>query len=220
MIGRRTSRKRMRMSGGGIIPARGGFTLIEILVGLAVGGLVLLIGFAALATIQDRGSHTVAANAAALEGATARGTLIEWLSGAQLQSAEVGGTFIGLDARDQGLPWDELIFPTRANTPRRTPTTLVHLFIDADPATRESGLVAELSGVMGEPTRRLELVPQATGLLIRYLPESTVDVNWIESWILRQGLPRAVELTLLDDAADPLPPLLRLPIRVPLPTLR
>lgn len=200
--------------------ARAGFTLVEVVVGLAVGGIVLMAGFAALATVQDRSGHAREATTAALEGSALRGTLIEWLSTAQLGSTALGVQFEGLDVGEHGVAWDELTFPMRASSPLRAPVTGVRLYVDTDPDTPERGLVAELIAQReGEPVR-VELAPQATGLLIRYLPAVDGPVEWAESWVGQAQLPRAVELTLLDAPGDPLPPLLRLPVRVAMATLR
>ena len=133
-----------------------------------------------------------------------------------MRSTELGIDFQGLDAREQGIPADEITFPTRADTPRRVPVTAVRLFLDTDPETAERGLVAEFVGMLGEQPSRLELAPQVTGLLIRYLPAGQGPVEWTESWVGLNELPRAVEVVLEQSPADPLPPLLRLPIRVPL----
>jgi type II secretion system protein J len=215
-----------------------GFTLIEVIVGLAVGGIVILAGFSALTTVQDRSVHAREATTAALEGATARAMLVEWLATAQLQSTELdvrfegqnaqmsrGGLVIearfeGVDAQEQGLESDEITFPMRAPTPLRMPVTQVRLSVDNDPETPERGLVADLSGRLGEVPKRMALAPQATALLIRYLPNVDGPVEWTESWIGQNQLPRAVELTLVDDPRDPLPALLRLPIRVAMATLQ
>jgi hypothetical protein len=75
-------------------------------------------------------------------------------------------------------------------------------------------------GAVDDVPIRMELAPQVTGLLIRYLPVAEGPVEWAESWVGQQSLPRAVEITLLYDPEDPLPPLLRLPIRVALATLQ
>ena len=197
-----------------------GFTLIEVIVGLAVGGIVLLIGFTALATVQDRSDHIAASGDRALEGAASRAAIIEWLSAAGLRSTELSIEFSGLDARELSLPADELTFPTRAPTPRRAAVTGIRLFIDVDPLTRERGLVAHFTGMLGETPTAMEIAPQATNLFIRYLPVSDTEVEWQESWTAQGQLPRAVEIVLMDNPADPLPALLKMPIRVPLATLR
>jgi prepilin-type N-terminal cleavage/methylation domain-containing protein len=199
---------------------RAGFTLVEVVVGVAVGGVVLTAGFAALAAIRDHSVGAREATTIALEGATARATLSEWLATAQLQSTELAVRFEGLDATESDLEWDELSFPMRAQSPLRTPITHVRLFIDTDPETPERGLVAALVGLRGEEPRPVELIPDAIGLQIRYLPASDVPVDWAESWLDQPQLPRAVEVTLVDAHEAPLPPLLKLPIRVALAILQ
>lgn len=197
-----------------------GFTLIEVLVGLAIGGIVILAGFAALGAVQDGSQDAVESTMDALEGATARATLTDWIAAAGFQSRQVGVAFEGLDADELGLASDELSFPTRARTPLDVPVTGVRLFLDVDPLTAERGLVAEMIGVLGGVPRRMEIAPQATGMAIRYLPATMALAEWTESWVGQEQLPRALELVLEDDESDPLPPLLQLPLRVPLATLQ
>ena len=199
---------------------RSGFTLVEVIVALAVGGIVLLTGFGALATVRDRSEHVMAETSLMLEGATARTTLIEWLGMARLQASELNAAFSGLDAVESDLPSDEVTFPTRARTPLGTPTTVVRLFVDTDFETPERGLVAEFVGALGAEPRRMELVSNVTGMRIRYLPDVAGDVEWSESWVGQSELPRAIEISLDGRPPDSLPALLTLPIRVPLTTLR
>jgi prepilin-type N-terminal cleavage/methylation domain-containing protein len=193
-----------------------GFTLLEVMVALTVGGIVLMAGMAALTTVQDRSEHAALATTGVREAAAVRATIIDWLSSAQASSRELSVSFEGLDAKEQDLAWDEISFPTRSMTPLRTSPTAVRFFVDIDPETPEYGLVAELVGRPGEEPRRVELVPQAIGLDIRYLPFVDGPVEWSESWVGQTSLPMAVELTLREDPEAPLPPLLKLPIRVAL----
>lgn len=180
----------------------------------------MLIGFGALSTVQDRSDHIATSGDRALEGAAARAAIVDWLSSAMLQSSELSIGFAGSDARELGLPADEIVFPTRAETPRRVPITGIRLFIDVDPLTREQGLVAEFTGMLGEIPSAMQIAPEATNLFIRYLPVSDTEVEWSESWTAQGELPRAVEITLSDNVSNPLPPLLKMPIRVPLATLQ
>ncbi len=193
-----------------------GFTLIEVIVAVAVGGIVLLVGLSALTSVQDRSEHALQATTDAREAATVRSALIDWLTSAEVSVQELAVGFEGQDAKEQDLPWDELSFPTRSRTVLRTSPTAVRLYLDTDPETPEHGLVAELFDRIGVEPGRMELVPQAIGLAIRYLPNVDGPVEWAESWVGQGRLPRAVELTLLDTPEDPLPPLLRMPIRVAL----
>lgn len=200
--------------------SRGGFTLVELLVGLTVSALALTAGFTALAFVGERSRHADQAAAAALEGAAARGTLVDWLAGARLRGAGRQERFQGLDAEEHGVPSDELTFPTTARTPLQVAETLVRLYIDADLDTPEQGLVAELSERMTDEPRRVQLLPRVSRLEVRYLPDVEEATEWLPSWLNGNQLPRAVELTLGVEPPDTLPPLLRFPIRVPLGTLR
>ena len=48
-------------------------------------------------------------------------------------------------------------------------TTVVRLFIDEDTSTPEQGLVADLTELIADEPRMVELVPEAGSLDIRYL---------------------------------------------------
>jgi type II secretory pathway pseudopilin PulG len=240
---------------------RGGFTLMEVIVGLLVASLTLTAGFATLAFVSERSQEAELATAAALQGAAGRTLLVEWLSSARLSSpyrgdlrrflqavrgvdevlssirsrdrsgdreeAEVTamwqGRFAGLEAEENALESDELVFPTTARTPLHVPNSMVRLYVDTDETTPERGLVAELTERPLDIPRRAELVPGVARMEIRYLPdvEGTVDdLEWVDGWNASNNLPKAVEITLFAAQGDSLPALLRYPIRVPLGTLR
>ena len=55
---------------------------------------------------------------------------------------------------------------------------------------------------------------------IRYWPEADGATEWEDGWISRGGLPRGVEIILIPVAGDSLPPLLQLPLRVALASVR
>jgi hypothetical protein len=133
------------------------------------------------------------------------------------------GTFAGLEAEENGLEHDEIVFPTTGRTPLHVPNSIVRLYIDTDATTPERGLVAELTERPLDIPRRAELVPQVAALEIRYLPDvegAVDDLEWVDGWVERNSLPKAVEITMFAAPGDSLPPLLRYPIRVPLGTLR
>ena len=199
--------------------ARAGFTLVEVMVGLTVASLALLAGMSALGFVSDRSRHAEDATLAAVGGATQRALLYDWLAGARFR-ASTGEHFEGLPDDRGGELMDVLMFPTTARTPLDVPLSVVMLYIDVDPATPERGLVAEISGppVTSEP-QRMELVPQAGRIRIRYL-SAGAGAAWETSWVLRNELPRLVELSLEPAAGDSLPLLLRYPVRVSLAGVR
>jgi prepilin-type N-terminal cleavage/methylation domain-containing protein len=199
---------------------RGGFTLVEVLVGLTVASLALAAGFATLGFVGERSKAADVATATALEGAATRTLLIEWLSSARLGAPGGAGNFQGLDAEENGLPSDELLFPTTAPTPLHVANTVVRLYLDMDPETPERGLVAELIERLQDEPRRIELVPQVAQMELRYLPDVANATEWLPSWVAQRSLPRAVEIVLAAERGDTLPRLLRYPIRVPMATLR
>jgi len=198
----------------------GGFTLLELMVALAVASIALASGFATLGIVEERGSHAEEVNRTALSGATQRALLMDWLAGARFRapSEEI---FTGIEAEENNLPMDQIQFPTTARTPVNRNSTLVLLYVDIDEATPERGLVAELSdgSLAAEPTR-MELAPSAGSMEIRYLPEADGTTEWVDGWVERGGLPRGVVIVLSPVVGDSLPPLLRLPLRVALPSLR
>jgi prepilin-type N-terminal cleavage/methylation domain-containing protein len=193
---------------------RPGFTLVEVLVGLTVASLALLAGMTALGSVRDSSERADEAARVAVGGATQRGLLVTWLTGARMR-APTGEMFEGMQEDAGGHMVDVLLFPTTARTPLDGTFTVVGLYIDNDPDTPERGLVAEMTGMtFGEEARRMELVPEAGGLIIRYRGEGSFSDEWEETWSARNRLPRLIEITLLPAPGDSLPLLLRHPIRV------
>jgi prepilin-type N-terminal cleavage/methylation domain-containing protein len=193
---------------------RAGFTLVEVMVGLTVAALALAAGFVALGAVHDRGEHAAEASRAAVAGAAQRALLVEWLAGAR-QAAPSGEMFEGAREDAAGEPVDLLLFPTTARTPAGGMNSVVLLYIDHDADTPERGLVAEVTGsTPGQPPRRVELVPEAVHMRVRYLGTGSTSGEWQEEWAGRNELPRLIEITLTAAPGDSLPLLLRLPIRV------
>jgi prepilin-type N-terminal cleavage/methylation domain-containing protein len=198
---------------------RRGFTLVEVLVGLVVASIALTAGFTTLAFVGERSRHAEEAAVAAIEGAGPRALLVDWIAGARLRHRDE--RFQGIPGEDTMAPSDELVLPTNARTPLDEPVTVVRLFIDRDPATPERGLVAELIGAPDQAPRLLELVPEAGRLELRYFTnaQSAGVAEWHREW-LENTLPDGVELTLHPARGETLPPLLQLPVRVALETIR
>ena len=196
---------------------RGGFTLVEVLVGLTVASLALLAGMSTLGFVDERARHAEAALTVATGAANQRALLTDWLTGARAR-AVTGETFEGFLEEIDGVESSLLLLPTVAATPLEGATTVVGLYIDVNDETPERGLVAEMTGVtLGMEPRRMELVPEAGVLRIRYLMLfDTGDWNWIDEWQGQQSMPRMIELSLEPARGETLPPLLTYPIRVAL----
>jgi prepilin-type N-terminal cleavage/methylation domain-containing protein len=193
---------------------RAGMTLVELLVGLAITGMVTAIAYAAFGTLADHHRRADVAAQAALRESAVRHTLLAWLAGARLTVEEDGPQFRALDGAHEGRPDDELSFLTTARTPLGDAETIVRLFVDRDDRTPERGLVAELSEWRGTRVELVELEPRATGLDARYVSGALGQRQWLPTWISSSVLPAGAELVLTSAPGDTLPPLLRLPLVV------
>lgn len=201
----------------GALRGTGGMTLVELLVGLTIIGIVLAGGYAALSSIADHRQRVAEVTEAVTRAATIRRTLRDWIWGAHLSAEEAGPEFQGIDATDGAFADDELAFVTNAATGLGGGgVTQVRLFIDRDPRTPQRGLVAEVSEWRGTGRETIEVEPRAQGLDVRYLSGLSSEPQWLPSWISASVLPRGVELTLSAAVPDSLPPLLRLPVVVSL----
>jgi len=200
-----------------------GFTLLEVLTGLTAIALTLAIGFATLGFLYDSREPVDQAAALTLQGANTRALICRWLGESRLRARDGGGAFFhGVNREEDGLPSDEIVFPTTAATPLGVRRTVVRLYIDREMGTPQRGLVAELTERFTDQPRLVELVPEAGALDIRYLfPLRGGEGEWVDSWAPGMDhLPRAVELVLGPNPPDTLPTVLRYPIRVVLETVR
>jgi len=199
-----------------MLRSRAGMTLLELLVGLTITGMALAAGYGALATTLDQRERAVRATEGVEAAARVRRTLIAWVAGARLEPDASGPEFQGIDAEEGAWPDDELSFLTSASTPLGPARTVVRLGIDHDPRTPERGLVADLREWRGTRAQRVELIPQARGLELRFLSGTHREQSWLDSWISTSILPAGVELRVRAEEPDSVPPLLRLPVVVPL----
>lgn len=194
-----------------------GLTLIELVVALSIASAVLAAGYAVLATAIDRREAALEALEADLRAGSARASLRAWLDGARAAPGRSAPLFSGVDGIHENLPDDQLSFLTATPTALDTGSTLVRLFIDRNPATSEGGLVAEMSAWLGTRRARVELVPGAIGLDVRYRSGLVGGGEWLPSWISSSVLPAGLELQIIGPVgAQGLHPLLAYPVRVSL----
>lgn len=195
---------------------RRGVTLIELVVGLTIASAVVAAGYAALTTIVDRREAALVLLDEEVAATAVRTTVRAWLGGAHTASESSAPIFSGVDAEsDDGHPDDQLAFLTSAETPLRAHAATVRLYIDRNPDTPEEGLVADVGAWLGTERVRLVLVPDATGLEVRYRSGLVGGREWLPSWISSTVMPAAVELRLSggSGAAGGLHPLLAYPMR-------
>ncbi len=194
---------------------RAGMTLVELMVGLAVAGMALAAGVAAVRSVADHRARAAEAASRVEHDAAVRRRLVEWLAGARLSPDEGGPEFRGISGIRAGGDDDELSFVTRTDAGPVQGFARIRLYVDRDSTTPQRGLVAAVTEWRGTgPEQRLELAPAATGLRARYLSALSAQPVWLPSWISSSILPRAVELRV--QGADSVPPLLRLPVLVSL----
>jgi prepilin-type N-terminal cleavage/methylation domain-containing protein len=193
-----------------------GLSLIELVVALAITGLVMAAGYGALGSIADQHRRIEHAGTALATAVAERQSLSSWLAGAHLTVEEGGPAFRGLDGVSGDSADDELTFLTTAPTPLGASETIVRLYVDRDERTPERGFTAVFSEWRGTATARWEIDPRVTGLDIRYRSSLLSGAAWLPSWISTSILPAGLVVTLAGDGPDTLPTLLRLPIVVPL----
>jgi len=206
--------------------SRRGFTLVELVVALVVTGVVVLAAHTGLAAISDGWARSHRAAMPVWSGATARGALEGWLRSATFLPGT--GPFRGVDVYRAGQSVDEVTFDAGDCGALRPGPCRIRLWLDRDPATPRTGLLAELavareSVVISAET--LTVAPAATGLELRYLVPQPRGTAWVDGWESSDMLPRAVQLHLSTleairlgpgaVEASRLPPLLQLPLTVP-----
>lgn len=195
---------------------RAGVTLIELVVALTITAAVFTVGYGALALAMDRREAAVAALDRDLRAASVRSSLQAWLTDVRLTAESSRPVFNGADGIHQDLPDDELVFLTSAPTPLGAGLTLVRLFIDRDPDTPETGLVADLGAWLGTARARVALVPEAVGLDVHYRSRLLGGRPWHPSWISSSVVPAGLEVRIVGAGDAPLHPLLAYPLRAPI----
>jgi len=173
---------------------RRGFTLIEVVVGLAVAAVVVAGAGAALSAVADVGRRSRDATERVVGPAAVRVTLEEWLRGASLLDGL--GPFVG--RADAASPTDPVLhFCIGDGGPIRPGPRCVSLRVDLDPSTPEEGLLAEVRALRGGTLLLPEIVvlaPDAIDLVARYRVVIEGRRHWVTSWESADTLPEAVRL--------------------------
>ena len=196
-----------------------GFTLIEMLVALAVSGIVVVGAHAALAALRDGSERARATRQRALASANIRLTLDAWLRAT---------TFVFEPTRPVSAPdaSDELVIAVHDAGAVRPGPHRLRLWVDPASASARAGLRAELAP-LADPSAPPETIPVWDGpivLEIRYLVRTPAGRRWLRGWTPDAGPPEAIELAIrgpaptrlggpLEEAT--LPALLELPIAAP-----
>jgi hypothetical protein len=158
-------------------------TLMELVIGLAITGMMAAAGAGAFASIIDHRRTIRNASAATERGSALRETIRSWIVAGQVQ-VQIGGGPRGLTrgvaaarpsttssstgavsaAQASG---DEITFTTQAVNPSMLPNLRMRLYIDADATTPEKGLCVEYQ-------------PNSQQPLVRRMLDSTIDTLHVE----------------------------------------
>lgn len=198
-----------------------GFTLVELMVSLAVGGLVVAAGHAVLQTTIDAAARSRAAREPALAAATARLMLTDWLRSAAV--IEGAGSFRVIHRAGVGAHLDELAFAVHHGGHLYPGPHRIRLWVDRSSTSPRRGLLAEVIPLGGDHASAdtLEVAPEVMNLGIRVLILSDARERWVREWESVAEPPLAIELRLAGPthvtlgAAPPpesLSPILALPI--------
>lgn len=205
--------------------ARAGMTLIELVVGVVITGLMAAAGAAAFGTIVDN-RRVIVESTAELERASAlREMLRNWIGSGtvQVQTQQVRArTTRAAQVRGGAMQnttqpaitsavstGDELRFTTSALTPAMAPYVNMRLFVDGDAATLEQGLSIEYQVTPQAPLQRRQLDSSIVRMTVEYLDRTTN--RWVPSADAGAIRMAAVRLTFPGDSVE-VPRLLQLPM--------
>ncbi len=191
--------------------SRRGFALLEMVVALAVAGVVVLLVHQGVRVLFEVEARAAEARDEAARAAAVRRQVVSWLNAAVVEGSLDSWDFEGTPgASDDGMPDAALSFVTLAPGPFEPGRAHLTLRIERDVETGASALVGTRDTL--RPAAGAEvLVAGATGLAVRYLHTVDGDRTWTELWQSSARLPEAIELTIVGDS---IPSLLRHPVFV------
>lgn len=158
--------------------AASGFTLIELVVALAISGLVVLTVVLAVGAASDAAARNAELQESARRDRNARMVLASLLRSARIEP-ERGEAFVGLDAREAPSGRDELGFTA-------TPGVALGPHGEGEPVhvrvwRASRGIVAEIAPVATPGAAdTLLLFPGADAMEIRYL--DPLSGAWLDAW--------------------------------------
>lgn len=160
-----------------------GFTLLEVLVALALGGVVILLAHRLFVGVVDGTRQLAAARMALDREANARRWLVEALGSLDVGPGDRGGPFAGRVDRLEFGTW--LLVADGWHARQR-----VELGRDDD------AFVALIEG------ERLVLAERVTALAFDYLLEPGADTKWVREWLSPASAPVAVRIRIAIAAAE------------------
>ena len=221
--------------------ARSGMTLMELVVALAITGMMAAMGAATFSSIIDH-RRVILASTGELERASAlRDQIRTWMLSGTVQVVTGGAsrgmgrtsTVVANNANvslrspssfmtDNGITsavagGDEVTIVTTAPNPANAPSVRMRLFIDADESTPETGLTLEYQPSTSTPLKRIQLEPTIGVLKVEFLDQRTNQ--WFESNQGAAVTPIAVRLSMQPYDGGRIPGILQLPMVFPIGAL-
>jgi prepilin-type N-terminal cleavage/methylation domain-containing protein len=219
---------------------RRGMTLMELIVGIAITGLMAAMGTATFGSIIDH-RRVVLASTGELERASAlRDQLRSWLASGTVQiltggvprgiggqtgavsgfappPAMPGSSSSGATISSAVAAGDEVVFVTTAPNPANTPSVRMRLFVDGDDTTPETGLTLEYQASTATPLVRVELERSIGVLKVEFLDQRTNQ--WVESTQAAAIQPIAVRISMAAYEGGRIPGILQVPLVFAMGTL-
>ena len=214
--------------------ARRGMTLMELVIGLAITGMMASAGAVAFGAIIDHRKIVQHASVETERAAALRDMVRGWILAGNIQiqqgggprglnrgvgaaaavaSQATGGMNTAQSVSQAAASGDEITFTTSEINPSLLPNVRIRMYVDADDNTPQKGLT-------------IEYQPNATMPLVRRMIDSTIDTlhvdfldrrtnRWIESTQAATIQPMAARLTFASSVAK-LSPILRIPMIFPM----
>jgi len=205
---------------------RRGMTLMELVVAIALTGMMAVAGAAAFASIIDHRRVIRESTVDTERAAALREMIRTWIAAGTLQIQQGGGPR-GLarsratgSSSPTGSPMmggvtaaattgDELTFTTSAMSPTVAQSTRIRLFVDGDENTPEHGLTIEYQGSNAAPLQRRQLDSTIGVMAVEYLDNRTG--RWYAAAQAATIQPIAVRFAFAAAESDSIPRILQLP---------
>jgi prepilin-type N-terminal cleavage/methylation domain-containing protein len=199
---------------------RRGMTLMELVVGLAITGVMAATGAAAFGSIIDH-RRAIKESTVGMERASAlREQLRQWIGSGTVLIQQGGVPNVGgrtsvasstaSTISAAASTGDEISVNTSAWNPAMTPSVRMRIFVDGDEGTPERGLTVEYQSSNQAPLQRRELDRTIGGMTVEFLDQRTGRWRpWAEQAAIQ---PIAVRLWLLPLQGQVLPSILQLPM--------
>lgn len=202
--------------------ARTGMTLMELVVAIAITGMMAAAGAATFSSIIDHRRVIRESTVATERAAALREMIRSWLAAGQVQIQQGGGPRgMGGSARISSRPGvpmgvtaaattgDELTINTTALTPISAASTRIRLFVDGDDNTPEHGLTMEYQGSNASPLQRRQLDSTIGVMTVEFLDNRTG--RWFGASQAATIRPIAVRFAFGAAEQDSIPRILQLP---------